>query len=427
MSRTQPSPELVLEPDGLTPYLRRLFLLVSVATLFEGFDTLLTSLALPYLAKEFEADSEAMGRAVGLIGVGTVLAFAPVRLADRFGRRPMLLTAVVGYTAFSVASAFSQRLSHFITLQLLARMFMVTEIGLAFVILSEEMPARMRGRANASLMAFAGIGGILAALAFQHVIDSPLGWRGLYLLSGLLLPLLPIYWWQIRETRRWNERMTKAPPTSVLHELRRTRIVFHHEYRRSTYVGTILWLTVNLWTGSAVFWFNYYAVNERGWSPDLIATVLPVASVIGFVGYFATGPLMDFVGRRFTASLYLGLGGLATIMCFTSHTTWVIAACYIVFMALQAVWSVAGTITSELFPTSVRATGNAVTNNLLGRFGMVVAGFAVGTISSHWLGSVGNAVAFLSILNFLCLPVLMFLLPETRGRALEEIASSPYD
>src|SRR5262249_28289656 len=85
-------------PEAFTRYHGRLLLLVSLATLFEGFDTLLLSLALPYLGAEFGVDPAASGRAVGTINLGTVLAFAPVRLADRYGRRPILLAAVAGYT-----------------------------------------------------------------------------------------------------------------------------------------------------------------------------------------------------------------------------------------------------------------------------------------------------------------------------------------
>ena len=406
------------------PYHRRLLLLVSLATLFEGFDTLLISLALPYLGAEFGVASDATGTAVGTISIGTVLAFVPVRLADRYGRRPVLLLAIAGYTLATVASAGARSLDQFVALQLVARMFMVTEIGLAYVVLSEEMPARLRGRANAFMVAFAGLGGILASLAFEPVVSSRLGWRGLYLLGGCLLPVLPVYWWQIRETARWRQRRASAVAPSLLRELRETRVVFQGPQLRNTLVASVLWFCLNLWTGSAIFWFTYYALNERGWEPALVGRVLPIGSAISLVGYAFVGVAMDLIGRRFAAALFLGLAGLATAACFTAEATWIIACAYVLVLLMQAVWPVAGTLTSEIFPTGLRATGNAVTNNLLGRLGMVLSGFAVGGLSVGIAGSVGNAVALLALAPLLAVPVVLLFVPETRGRPLEEIAAA---
>jgi putative MFS transporter len=397
---------------------------VSLATLFEGFDTLLLSLALPYLGVEFGVDSAATGRAVGTINLGTVLAFVPVRLADRYGRRPVLLVAIAGYTLATVATAATRSLAVFVAVQVVARMFMVTEIGLAYVLLSEEMPARLRGRANAFMVSFAGLGGILAALAFAPVVGSRLGWRGLYLLGGALLPLFPVYWLQIRETQRFRASRAAGRAASLLRELGATRVVFRRAHLRSTLTASALWFCISVWTGATVFWFTYYAVKERGWEPSLVGSVLPIASAIGLAGYAFVGVAMDLVGRRFAAVLFLALGGVATAVCFTAEATWLIAGSYVVVMLMQAVWSVIGTITSEIFPTEVRATASAVSNNLIGRLGMVLSGFAVGALSVGLSGSVGNAVALLALAPIVAIPIVLRFVPETRGRRLEEIAAA---
>ena len=408
-------------PDALTPYQRRLLLLVSMATLFEGFDTVLLSLALPYLGAEFGVDSAAAGRAVGTINLGTVLAFVPVRLADRYGRRPLLLLAIAGYTFATLASAATTSLPAFVAVQLVARMFMVTEIGLAYVLLSEEMPARLRGRANAFMVGSASLGGILASLAFGPVIESRFGWRGLYVLGGALLVLFPAYVWQLRETARWRELGASRTRVSLLAELAETRVVLRPPHRRTTLVASALWFATNLWVGATIFWFTYYAVNERGWDAARVGRVFFAASLIGLVGYALAGAVMDLVGRRLAAVLSFAIGSAATIVCFTTRDGWVLSAAFVVVLLMQPVSSVVGTITSELFPTAVRATGNAVASHLIGRLGMVLSGFAVGALSSGVAGSVGNAVALLAIAPLLAIPVVLWLVPETRGRSMQEI------
>ena len=95
-----------LVPDaGERRYLLALLAFVCFVTLFEGYDLLIINLALPYLGRDFAADSHTLGSAVGLINVGTIVAFIPVRLADRYGRRLVFLCATLGYTVFTLLSA----------------------------------------------------------------------------------------------------------------------------------------------------------------------------------------------------------------------------------------------------------------------------------------------------------------------------------
>ena len=76
------------------------------------------------------------------------------------------------------------------------------------------------------------------------------------------------------------------------------------------------------------------------------------------------------------------------------------------------------------FVAGLRATGNAVANNLLGRLGMVLSGFAVGSLSVGLAGSVGNAVALLALAPLAAVPLVLGFVPETRGRPLEETAEA---
>lgn len=416
--------ELALEAEQLTPYLRHLLFFICIATFFEAYDVIIINLALPYLGQEFQADSQTLGLAISIISIGTIAAFLPVRLADKYGRRPVLLLVVSGYTLFTVATIFCTNIYNFVVLQFIARMFMVAEVGIGSIMLTEEMPARYRGR-TISLMVGAGlVGGTIAALVFPFLIKTPLGWRMLYLLGGILLPLLLLYWNRIQETRRWLDQHSREgkEKKSLSQEMRETLVIFQPQYRRSLFAGTSIWFLTNFWSSAALFFFTYYVMQERGWTPELVGKVLPVASLLGISGYVLSGPLLDFLGRRMTACLYFSLGGISAAICFQAETPWVIAVAYVFVVAMNAVWAIAATITSEIFPTAIRATGNAVVNNLLGRTGMVIAPALVGILSKA-LGSVGDAITILVLCNFLGIPVIVFLLSETKGRILEEIAS----
>ncbi|MBI2800195.1 MAG: MFS transporter [Gammaproteobacteria bacterium] len=404
-------------------YLAHLLFFICFCTLFEGYDVLILNLALPHLGREFGASAETLSYAVGLISVGTMVAFALVRLADRYGRRAVFLGAVAGYTLFTMLTACSTGVYDFVAYQFVARMFMVTEIGVGAIILTEEMPHRYRGAAVTLVFALGLAGGIAGSLLYPYIVETALGWRTLYIAGGAVFPVLAIYWKRLRETRRWqlDQQHNRQPRVSFLAGYREIVKVFHSKYRARLLVGTSIWFALNAWSASCLFFFTYYVTNERGWSAAQVSTTLTFGYMFAIVGYLMAGPMLELAGRRITVSLYFAVGAVSAITCFLSESTQIITVSYMVVLGMQALWAIAATITSEIFPTELRGTGNAVVNNLLGRTGMVLAPGMIGVLSV-WLGSVGQAVAVMALVPLFCIPVILLLLKETKGKTLEEIA-----
>ncbi len=401
-------------------YLVGLLAFVCFVTLFEGYDLLIINLALPYLGVDFGADSQTLGSAVGLINVGTIVAFIPVRLADRFGRRPVFLAAITGYTLFTLLSAFSVGLYDFVAYQFVARMFMVTEIGVGAIILTEEMPARWRGAAVTLMFAASLAGGILGSAVFPYLVDSGFGWRMLYVIGAAAAPVLFLYWRRLRETRRYSDGGAREDGVSLLASFRVLWSLLAPRYRRRTLAGATIWFTVNAWSSSCLFFFSYYVTNERGWEPAAVSYALTLGYSLAIVGYVTAGPMLDFAGRRLTATVYFSVGALAAWTCFSAQSPLVITWAYVIVLGMHALWPIAATITSEIFPTEIRASANAVVNNLLGRTGMALAPAIVGALSA-WLGTIGAAVAAVSLVPFVCLPIILLTIRETRGQELEDI------
>lgn len=401
-------------------YQIELLIFICFVTLFEGYDLLIINLALPYLGTDFGADSQTLGNAVGLINVGTILAFIPVRLADRYGRRKVFLWATAGYTLFTLLSAFSQGLYDFVAYQFIARMFMVTEIGVGAIILTEEMPARWRGAAVTAMFAASLGGGILGSAVFPYLVDTELGWRMLYIIGASLAPVLLIYWHRLRETERYKSGGSQESEGGVSASWQAIKTVFQPKYRRRVLAGATVWFTVNAWSSSCLFFFSYYVTNERNWEPAAVSYALTLGYSLAIIGYVTAGPMLDFAGRRLTASLYFSIGAVAAYTCFTAQSASVITWAYVTVLGMHAVWPIAATITSEIFPTEIRGTANAVVNNMLGRTGMAMSPAIVGSLSLVF-GSVGQAVAVVSLIPFICLPIILMSVSETRGRELEDI------
>jgi MFS family permease len=405
---------------GLTPYHKRLLALLTLATLIEGFDAALTGIAIPGLIRDFGSNAAAVGRAISFISWGALSSFFVLRLADRIGRKPALLLSLAAYGAFSLATSFARDLDAFAWLQLGARLFMIAQLSLAYVMLSEEMPPSLRGRANGLAGTLAGVGAALPPLLLPTFTDAGYGWRGFFVAGSAPLALVPIYALVLRETALFVQTRSAMSPRwrdSLAREQRDVGALVGADLRERLLAVTALWFTLSFWSGGVLVFFFQYVQAERGWTPEMVAR-LPLgtipATILGFLG---AGFAMDRFGRRPTAMLYLGLSALATVACYQAKQPLVIAAAYCALVALGGLWTVANTLTAELFPTHLRATASGFAGSLLGRLGFVLGPLASGALASQ-LGATSNAMALLALVNAACIAIVAKWIPETRGARL---------
>lgn len=386
-----------------------LFSLLAVVFVVEGFDVNLANVVLPYVGKEFAAGPAQLGRALSTMALGAVIAFFVIRMADLHGRRLVLLGSVAGFSLLSIATAFAPDLRIFVLLQFVARIMLVTQVTVAYVLLSETLPAANRGRMMGLLAAFASMGAALPALLLQTAVESWLGWRGLFMLGGLPLLLVPLLALRVRESDVFRVGRSERSQ-SVRVQLRE---LLTKDLRGRFLAISAVWFIVNFWAATAMFFFTYYVLQSRHWTAHDLQVLAPLTLVGSFAGYVGAGVLMDRYGRRTATGALLLVGMCVTILCYRSESFAVIAAAWIMLQMLQGVWPVVYTYTSELFPTRIRAAANGLAHNFLGRWGMVAAPMLVG-FAAESFGGMGQAVATLALLNLLVVPLLWWVLPETR-------------
>ncbi|WP_156839523.1 MFS transporter [Novosphingobium aquimarinum] len=408
------------EDERITRGHVQLIALLTIVVMFEGFDVSVTSVVLPYISKDFGATSSALGDALALIAIGSILAFATVRLADRFGRRPVLLVSATAFSLGSLGTVFVDSLAAYTAVQLITRIFLVTQIATAYVIVSEVLPARARGRANGLLGAFGSFGAALPYLLLSPAVTSPLGWRLLFVVGAAPLLTLPFLYRWLPETPVWQA--ARNPGERRFSALQELRALLAPALRKRTVAMTLVWLIINFASSVSTLFFTLYVVQERQWNPGDLALIAPFGLVGAFTGYLGAGFLMDRIGRRWTLSLLLGALGTLTLVCYLSHDWWAVALGFVGIQTSIGVWVVAYTLNSELFPTELRAAANGWCHNLVARWGVVLAPWALGALSAR-LGAIAPAAATLGLLTFLAIPLVWILLPETRGQRLEDSAA----
>lgn len=396
-----------------------LLAMLAFVVMFEGFDISLTSVVLPYLGKEYGATPASLGRALAVIALGSIAAWVLIRLADRYGRRPILLFAATGFSLGSLATILTFNINSYTAIQFVTRLMLVTQMAMAYMIVSETLPPSLRGRANGILGACGSFGAALPFLALAPALGTTVGWRLLFVMGAAPLLIMPLLLWKLRETPVWlASRAAGTPslsPTSEIRQLAAPTL-------RSRFIAmSLLWFIINFATSVSSLFFTLYVVQERGWAATDFAKLAPFGLGGAFVGYLGAGALSDLIGRRWTITLFMvALGGL-TQLCYTSTAWWPVAAGFVGLQAMLGVWVVAYTLNSELFPTGLRAAANGWCHNLIGRWGVVLAPWILGALAAR-VGGIGPAATALGFVAYLAVPLVWIAIPETRANRLDQPA-----
>jgi putative MFS transporter len=400
----------------LAAYQKRLFVFLSVATFFEGFDFFAITNVLPNVQAEMGFSLASMGLLIAFINIGSILAYALVSNADRFGRRTVLNVTIVGYTIFTFLTGFSPDVYVFALCQMVARIFLTAEFVVSQLFAAEEFPAERRGMVMGVVSASSSLGAIFCAAVVPLILKSPYGWRTLYLAGILPLVIVMYARRNLQETRRFEQVDATERKSSLL-------AIWKTGYRNRLLWLGLIWMLVFVGHGTALVFWKKFAVSERGLSDAQVGSSLALASLVALPLTFAAGKIIDQLGRRLSAVLIFGSLSVGVFFAYTLQGQWplTVALIFLVF-GLSAVWPVLNAFTSELFPTHLRGHAFAWVSNVIGRTGgLLFTPMAVGAAAQS-LG-LGRAVSLTALAPLLAAGLVWWLLPETRNKELEATSS----
>lgn len=399
---------------SFTAYQKRLFVFLSVANFFEGYDFFAITQLLPSLRASFDLTPQQGTWLITLINFGTMLAYLLVRRADRWGRRSVLSLTIVGYAGFTFLSALAPNAIAFGLLQMVARIFLIGEWATSMVIAAEEFPAERRGTVIGVVSAAAGLGSVVCAGVVPLLLKTPLGWRSVYLIG--VVPLLLIMYARrgLKETQRFVERdksVAEAPLLDILRGPHRKRVL---------QLGAI-WFLSYICTQNAVTFWKEFALAERGLTQAQTGLIVSVAAVVSMPLVFFAGRLLDAIGRKRGAALIYAATVAGVLGAYTLHGVVPLMLCMTVgIFGINAVLTVLNTFMTELFPTELRGNAAAWSNNLIGRLGYCLSPLAIGAVvgQAGW----GLPMRLTTLFPVMALVLIFLWLPETNARELEETA-----
>jgi MFS family permease len=390
-------------PDRLTPRHVATLGLLAAASMAAAFTNTLFTQTASFAADGFGIDERAQGVGGVIVRLGVVIAIPFATMADRRGRRQMIVVTAWVAPLWCVLGAIAPNFWVLVGTQAIGRPVGLALALLIGVVAAEEMPRNSRAYAL-SVLALAGGLGAGVAVAALRLADLGLnGWRLVYLLS--LIWLLPAYSLtrHLPETHRFEQRHVIGPRLD----------------RRRFAIISIVAISANLFVAPASFFQNRYLDDVRGYTGGGIALFTLCTATPASLGLIAGGRIADMFGRRAVLAICMPLSTLLIVgtFSFAGSTMWLLALAG--GLLAGAAYPAFTVYRTELFPTGNRGRVNGYITALSlagSSFGLLLVGALV-----HRGWSYGQSMLVVGFGQLLAAVIAYIFYPETAHLELEQI------
>ncbi|WP_334072797.1 MULTISPECIES: MFS transporter [Paenibacillus] len=399
------------------PAQRKLLFSAGLSWMFDAMDVGIISFIAAALATEWSLTPQQTGLFTSMNSVGMAVgaAFAGI-MADKYGRRAVLLWTLL---IFSIASGLSAAATSFAVLLLLrfiAGFGLGGELPVASTLVSESVPAKDRGRAVVLLESYWAAGWIAAALIAYFVIPR-YGWQAAFII-GAVPALYALYLRKsIQDPPRFKEQARSGSAAS-LSVRERFMSVWASPHRKSTIMLWILWFTV-VFSYYGMFLWLPNVMLLKGFSLVKSFEYVLIMTLAQLPGYFTAAYFIEKFGRKFVLVVYLILtaASAAWFGNATSEGMLIAAGICLSFFNLGA-WGGMYAYTPELYPTRVRSTGVGLAASF-GRIGGIIGPYLVGMLVARQVAI--GAIFWLFFGTILIgAAAVLWLGTETKGRELAD-------
>lgn len=346
---------------------RRTFLATFLGWTFDSLDFFLLVFCVKAIASEFRTQPSAVLGAVFM-----TQAFRPLgallfgMLADRYGRKPILMVNILSFSVIEFACAFAPSLNVLLVLRALFGVAMGGEWGVGAALAFESLPKEGRGMFSGILQEGYALGSILASAAFGLFFHG-IGWRGLFILGSLPALLVILVRAGVQESPVWlagaKKRMAREAMGSAAPVVPRNLMAF-----LPTFLFLILLMTafMSFSHGTQDVYPTFLSVAAK-LSPETIGVIGVLYGFGSIAGGFAFGILSEKWGRK-RAIVAAALLSIPVIPLYAyGHSAIVLGtgAVLMQFM-VQGAWGVVPAYLTELSPAPVRATAPGLAYQLGG-------------------------------------------------------------
>ncbi len=382
----------------------RLVSAICVISVLAGYMGVVIGQTITFAAEDFGRDDGAQANTLAAVRIGVLLSLLFVPLADRFGRRAVMLVFALTAIGFTAAGALSTDLYTLGAAQTVARGLTTGLFTLIVLAATEEVPAAARAFTISLITVSAALGAGMVIWVLPVADVGPGWWRVVYLVPLLFIPVVLWVRRHLPETRRFTAADAVQAPSPI-------------DRRRLALLGFAAFATA-LFASPASQLRNEFLRDELEFSASAISLFQLVISAPAGIAIVIAGVAADRVGRRWIGAIAIGFGAILTALSFQigEPGLWIAASLGVV-LGGASVPAMRGYQT-ELFPTRSRARVGGMLDTI------AVAGSAVGLVTVGYLserwGDLGDAITSMLVAPLLVAVVVILFFPETARRELEE-------
>ena len=417
---------IIDELKALDKTQRSAFLAALLGWALDAFDFFLLTFVLKDIARDFSTPGHVVKLSAVSLAITLTLAARPVgalvfgRLADHFGRRPILMIDVGLYSVLAVASAFAPNLTVLLILRCLFGFAMGGEWGIGASLALESIPAKSRGVVSGILQEGYPMGYFLAAIA--NLFLPTVGWRGLLALGALPALLILYIRRNVPESPAWEASRHNARIKGELHgsflAAMRGRWLF------LAYV-VVMMTAFNFFSHGTQDLYPTFLRVQHGFSPGMITTLTIVLNLGAVVGGLIFGALSEKIGRR-KAIVLAALLALPVIPLWAFSATPVMLGlgAFLIQIAVQGAWGVVPAHLNELSPPGARGAFPGFAYQLGNLFAAANAFIQARVAESHH-DNYGLALAVVCGIVAVLVAVFVGFGPEAKGVSFAGDAPAP--
>ncbi|KQT47374.1 MFS transporter [Aureimonas sp. Leaf454] len=365
---------------GVGRFQQRLFVIFGLVWAADAMQVLAIGFSAPSIAKSFGVTIPQALQTGTLFFVGMLIgAFVFGRLADRIGRRPVLMIAILIDAVFGIASAFAPDLGWLLALRFLTGIGVGATLPVDYTMLAEFLPADRRGRWLVLLESFWALGTVLLALlALGAGSQGGEAWRTIFFFTGIPALIGVVLRLQIPESPRYLNRQGRSAEaravlqrvatangsgavigelTPEMHRRAPFSALFSPLLRRRSVFLLLAWFLISI-SYYGIFVYLPVRLSGEGFGFLRGQMFLVLIALVQLPGYALAAYGVERWGRRPTLIGFLLLSAAGCLLYSLGQSpALVVGSTLLMSFSLLGTWGAIYAFTPEIYPTDLRASG----------------------------------------------------------------------
>lgn len=378
--------------------------------MLDAFDFFILVFVLSDIAANFHVGVAEVSLAIMLtLAVRPIGALLFGRLAETYGRRPILMSNILLFSLFELLSAWSPTLTTFLILRVIYGIAMGGVWGVASSLAMETIPDRSRGLMSGIFQAGYPAGYLLASIIFGLCYEW-VGWRGMFLIGAMPVLLLPFIWFKVPESPVWLAARAQKESVALLPVVRK-------HWKLCLYLVGLM-ACFNFFSHGTQDLYPTFLKVQHGFDPHTVSLIAIAYNIAAMMGGVFFGSLSEKIGRK-KAIVIAALLALPVLplWAFSSGSFTIGLGAFLMQFMVQGAWGVVPTWLTELVPANTRAILPGFVYQLGNLIASVNATLQSGIAEAHG-NNYGLAMAIVAGTVAVLIAVIVAFGRETQGKVI---------